>query len=133
VAPAWPLHHPLGDGLARDGTDESAKAAGAVGDIGRAGHGEGRVLGGEGPAVMPWHALAQLELPDGGLDGAPRGGEARDELRIGRAVGQRVEDVQRQRGIRRGIEEMRIERGDGAAGGDRQAGAGRCLSQSGRG
>jgi len=68
VAPAWPLHHPLGDGFARDGADEAAKAAGAVGDIGRAGHGEGHVLGGEGAAVVPLHALTQLEFPDGGLD-----------------------------------------------------------------
>ncbi len=60
-------------------------------------------------AVTEFDALAQLELPGQRVDGLPRCCQARNQMAIGVDVYQCVDQMRRQRYIRRDVVEMRIE------------------------
>ena len=110
-----------------DRAHEAAEAAGAAGHVRGAGDGEGNILGGEVAPVMPLHARAQAEFPDGFADHAPALGKARIGLRRGIAFDQAIKDVHRQAVVRRGVVEMGIDGGHRAADADIQRRA--CLPE----
>src|SRR6185369_17008922 len=69
-------------------------------------------LGREVRAVVPLHALAQLEFPGGVVDGAPALGQAGALVLLLVLLHQRVEEMLRHAVVGREIVEVRVERGD---------------------
>jgi hypothetical protein len=105
---------------ARDRADRAGEAARAALDVRDAGDGEGDVVGGEGPAVVPGDAGTQPELPDRRLDRRPALGQPRSEARLCITADQRVEYMGGAREVRGRVGEMRVGGIHGIGEADRQ-------------
>ena len=99
------------DFSAGDGADHAGEGTWAIADIGDAFDGEGHIISSKIPPIMPLHAGAELEFPNGFGKRAPtfRQHGLQPCLRI--LFHQPVEHVLRQADIGGSIVEMRIKRG----------------------